>query len=119
MFWEPHLKNKRALIDFIESRNGVKLDEDKLIIGFARRSVPYKRSDLIFTKPEIIAPYLEDSRIQIVFSGRAHPLDDNGKAIAARLVEMSKKYPNAVVFLEKLRYGYRCSTHQRLRRMAQ
>ena len=71
-----------------------------MIIGFARRSVPYKRSDLIFTKPEIIEPYLKDSRIQIVFSGRAHPLDDNGKAIAARLVEMSKKYPNAVVFLE-------------------
>jgi glycogen phosphorylase len=98
--WEPHLKNKRALIQFIKERNGVELDENKLLIGFARRAVPYKRSDLIFSKPEIIAPYLESGKIQIVFSGRAHPLDDQGKAIAANLVSMSKKYPKAVVFLE-------------------
>ena len=98
--WAPHQKNKRALIDFVKEKNGVQLDENKLIIGFARRSVPYKRSDLIFTDPEVIAPYLEDGKIQILFSGRAHPLDDTGKAIAANLVAMSKKYPKAVVFLE-------------------
>lgn len=98
--WKPHMKNKRALIKMIKERNGVELDENKLIIGFARRAVPYKRSNLIFTDPKIIAPYLKDGRIQLVFSGRAHPLDDNGKAIAANLVAMSKKYPKAVVFLE-------------------
>jgi starch phosphorylase len=98
--WKPHLKNKRALIKMVKERNGVELDENKLIIGFARRAVPYKRSNLIFTDPKIIAPYLKDGRIQLVFSGRAHPLDDNGKAIAANLVAMSKKYPKAVVFLE-------------------
>ena len=35
-----------------------------------------------------------------MFSGKAHPLDDNGKEIVATLVSMMKKYPNAVVFLE-------------------
>ena len=99
-FWELHMENKRNLIQFVRERNGVKLDEDKLIIGFARRSVPYKRSDLIFSRPDIIEPYLEDGRIQVVFSGRAHPLDDTGKRIAANLVKMSEKYPAAVVFLE-------------------
>ncbi len=98
--WEPHMKNKRALLDLIKRKNGVKLDENKLLIGFARRSVPYKRSDLIFSKPEVIAPYLKEGKIQIVFSGRAHPLDDLGKKIAAKLVTMSEQYPNAVVFLE-------------------
>ena len=98
--WEAHLKNKRALIQFIKERNGVELDENKLIIGFARRAVPYKRSDLIFSQPEIIDPYLNEGKIQVVFSGRAHPLDDRGKEIAANLVSMSKKYPKAVVFLE-------------------
>ena len=98
--WEAHLKNKRALIQFIKARNGVELDENKLIIGFARRAVPYKRSDLIFSQPEIIDPYLNEGKIQVVFSGRAHPLDDRGKEIAANLVSMSKKYPKAVVFLE-------------------
>jgi starch phosphorylase len=98
--WEPHLENKRALIKLVKRKNGVTLDENKLIIGFARRSVPYKRSNLIFSRPDVIEPYLKEGKIQLVFSGRAHPLDDTGKAIAANLVEMSKKYPNAVVFLE-------------------
>ncbi|MCB9293684.1 MAG: alpha-glucan family phosphorylase [Lewinellaceae bacterium] len=98
--WAPHQENKRALIQFIKEKNGVEFDENKLLIGFARRSVPYKRSDLIFSRPEVIAPYLEEGRIQIAFSGRAHPLDDQGKEIAANLVAMSKRYPKAVAFLE-------------------
>ncbi|MBX2928261.1 MAG: alpha-glucan family phosphorylase [Saprospiraceae bacterium] len=98
--WAAHLKNKRALVQFVKDRTGVELLADNLIIGFSRRAVPYKRSDLIFSKPDIIDPLLRDRKIQIVFSGRAHPLDDTGKAIAANLVAMSKKYPGAVVFLE-------------------
>lgn len=98
--WTQHLKNKQALIDFVKARTGQELNVNNLLIGFSRRAVPYKRSDLIFSKPEVIDPLLKAGKIQIVFSGRAHPLDDTGKAIAANLVEMSKQYPNAVVFLE-------------------
>ncbi len=98
--WAAHLKNKQALVDYVKQHTGQQLNVDNLIIGFARRAVPYKRSDLIFSKPEIIDPLLRDGKIQIVFSGRAHPLDDTGKGIAANLVAMAKKYPNAVVFLE-------------------
>ena len=98
--WMPHLKNKRALLEFVEARTGQKLNVDKLLIGFSRRSVPYKRSDLIFSKPDVIGPLLETQQVQIIFSGRAHPLDDGGKAIAARLVAMSKRYPQSIVFLE-------------------
>ncbi len=98
--WEPHMKNKRNFIDFVEKRTGIRLAEDRLLIGFARRAVPYKRSDLIFTDPEVIDPLLKERKIQLVFSGRAHPLDDNGKAIVANLVDMMEKYPQSVVFLE-------------------
>lgn len=98
--WDAHMNNKKALIDFVYERNGVKLDADKLLIGFSRRAAPYKRSNLIFTKPEIIAPLLREGKLQIVFSGKAHPLDDNGKSIVANIVKMSKEYPNSVVFLE-------------------
>ena len=98
--WEPHLQNKRALIDFIEAKNGVRLDEEKLIIGFSRRAAPYKRSDFIFTDLSIIEPLLLEKKFQIVFSGKAHPLDDVGKLIVKNLVAMSRKYPKAVVFLE-------------------
>ena len=98
--WEAHMKNKRDLIEFIKERNGVTLNEDNMIIGFSRRAAPYKRSDFIFTDESIIAPLLESGKVQIVFSGKAHPLDDTGKEIVSTLVKMSKKYPNAVVFLE-------------------
>jgi starch phosphorylase len=98
--WTPHMKNKRALVQFVKNRTGVALDENNLIIGFSRRAVPYKRSDLIFSEPELIDPLLRDRKVQIIFSGRAHPLDDKGKEIAANLVAMSKKYNGAVVFLE-------------------
>lgn len=98
--WNEHMKNKKALIDFVYERNGVKLDADKLLIGFSRRAAPYKRSNLIFTKPEIIAPLLNSGKVQIVFSGKAHPLDDTGKQIVANIVAMTKEYPNSVVFIQ-------------------
>ena len=98
--WEIHMDNKKKLIDFVEERNGVKLDADKLLIGFSRRAAPYKRSNFIFTDEKIIDPLLKEGKIQIVFSGKAHPLDDTGKEIVENIVRMSKKYPNAVVFLE-------------------
>ena len=98
--WATHMRNKQDLIDFVKDRNQVDLDPEKLIIGFSRRSVPYKRSDLIFTDPEIIEPILKKRQIQLIFSGRAHPLDDNGKQIVSTLFNYSRKYPNAVVFLQ-------------------
>lgn len=101
--WAAHMKNKQALIEFVKQENGVELDPEKLIIGFSRRSVPYKRSDLIFTNPKIIEPILEKRQIQLIFSGRAHPLDDNGKEIVRTLYNYSQKYPDTVVFLQN--YG--------------
>jgi starch phosphorylase len=98
-----HLKNKMDLVAYIKEKNGAELNPENLIIGFSRRAASYKRSNLIFTNPEIIEPYLKNQKIQIVFSGKAHPLDDNGKKIVERLVVVSKKYPNSVVFLEN--YG--------------
>ena len=42
-----HMAAKRNMIDEIEKRNGIKLDENTLTIGFARRAASYKRGDLI------------------------------------------------------------------------
>lgn len=98
--WEAHMKNKRDTIEFVKERTGVSLDADKLLIGFSRRAAPYKRADLIFQDPAVIGPLLEAGKVQIVFSGKAHPLDDNGKGLVMKLVNMAEKYPNAVVFVE-------------------
>ncbi len=98
--WARHQTNKLALIQMVEERNGVSLNPDALLIGFSRRAAPYKRSDFIFSDLRIMEPLLQNGELQIVFSGKAHPLDDNGKEIVSRIVAMAKKYPNAVVFLE-------------------
>lgn len=98
--WDTHMKNKKSLIEFIKKRSGTVLNPDILLIGFSRRAAPYKRSNLIFSDEKVICPLLENRKLQIVFSGKAHPLDDMGKEIVASLVAMSKTYPDAVVFLE-------------------
>jgi starch phosphorylase len=98
--WKNHMENKKELIGFVKERTGVTLDTDTLLIGFSRRAAPYKRSNFIFSDEKVIEPLLKEKKIQIIFSGKAHPLDDTGKAIVANLVNMSKKYPGAVVFLE-------------------
>ena len=95
-----HQDIKSELIDFVSAKTGQSLDADKLLIGFARRAAPYKRAPLIFTDEDKIATYLQEGEIQIIFSGKAHPLDDNGKEIVETLVKMSEKYPESVVFLE-------------------
>lgn len=97
--WAVHQELKGELLAFVEARSGVRLDPEGLVVGFTRRAAPYKRADLIFRRPEVIGPYLESGRIQLVFSGKAHPLDDRGKEIAQTLVAMAQRYPRGVVFL--------------------
>jgi starch phosphorylase len=97
--WDAHQALKIKTINFIAERSGVKLDPEALLIGFSRRAATYKRSDLIFADESVIAPLLRDRKVQIVFSGKAHPLDEGGKAIIHTLVKMMKQYPESVVFL--------------------
>ena len=98
--WENHMNNKKSLIDFVYKRTGVKLSDDVLLVGFSRRAAPYKRSNFIFSKPEVIEPLFKNKKLQIVFSGKAHPLDDGGKDIIKNIVLMCKKYKGSVAFLE-------------------
>lgn len=105
--FETHQVLKRELLAEVRGRTGVVLDEDKLLIGFARRAAAYKRSDLLLRRPEVIEPHLATRRVQILFSGKAHPHDGEGKRIVANLAAMARKYPSSVVFLENydLRVG--------------
>ena len=98
--WAAHSALKRAMIDDIQRRNGVRLDENVLTIGFARRATPYKRSDLIFSNRDVIGELLRNHRVQIVLSGKAHPNDMEGKATITNLVRIAKEYPDSVVFVQ-------------------
>ncbi len=95
-----HKQAKRKMIDEIERRNGVRLKEDALTIGFARRAAPYKRGNLIFGRMEVVEPLLKEGKLQIIFSGKAHPNDLTGKEIVAEYYAMSQKYPESIVFVQ-------------------
>jgi starch phosphorylase len=98
--WNLHMDNKRKLLAFVKERTGVQLKEDALTIGFSRRAVPYKRSDFIFSDPAKVDGLFKSGKLQIIFSGKAHPLDDRGKEIVENILSLTRKYPSSVVFLE-------------------
>ena len=58
-----------------------KLDPNVLTIGFARRFATYKRATLIFRDLERITKIFNEQGkpIQIIFAGKAHPQDQDGK----------------------------------------
>lgn len=98
--WEKHVQAKNEMVSYIAERTGKRLDPNNLIIGFARRAAEYKRWDLILRNPEALAPFLESGKLQLVFSGKAHPEDQAGKEIVSRIVWAAKRYPRGVVFIE-------------------
>ncbi len=91
---------KDELLAEVASRTGVRLDRDALTIGFARRAATYKRPDLLLRDPDRLALLLKDRRMQLVFSGKAHPADQAGKTVVALLVETIRQWPKSIVFLE-------------------
>ena len=77
-----HLDAKRALLSYVETVNGVKLDENRFTIGFARRATAYKRADLLFEDIDRLNRIASDiGPIQIIYAGKAHPQDSRGKEI--------------------------------------
>jgi starch phosphorylase len=80
------------------------LDEEALLIGFARRFAPYKRADLLLRQPVRLRELLEraDRPVRILFAGKAHPSDGHGQEILRRLVRASlgDELGGLVFFLE-------------------
>jgi starch phosphorylase len=84
---QAHRDAKIALMDYILAANGVKLDENHLTIGFARRATAYKRGDLLFQDIDRLNRLAADiGPIQIVYAGKAHPRDSRGKEIIRTIV---------------------------------
>lgn len=119
--WETHLSLKSRLVVYARrrlerraQRDGESaadsrhiaevLDPRVLTIGFARRFAPYKRADLVLRDLDLFAEIINNSErpVQFVFSGKAHPADDNGKAILQRIFRLTQesRFRNSIVFLE-------------------
>jgi len=84
---DAHAAAKHALIDRIAHANGKLLDPNRFTIGIARRATAYKRNDLILRDTERLAAIARlFGGIQIVFGGKAHPRDWDGKAMIQHIV---------------------------------
>jgi glycogen phosphorylase len=68
------------------------LDPKVLTIGFARRFSPYKRGHLLLRDAERALRIFgnEQRPVQIIFAGKAHPADEEGKRIIQRLMDWCK-----------------------------
>jgi starch phosphorylase len=79
---EAHARAKDTLIDFVRERTGVGMRPDVLTIGFARRATAYKRAHLVFHDPaRLVGVAKARGPMQIVFGGKAHPADEDGKRV--------------------------------------
>lgn len=85
--WQAHAAAKTGLIDEVNRRTHAGFDNETLTVGFARRATAYKRANLLFTDTtrlkSITARF---GRLQVVFSGKAHPKDDPGKHIIQEII---------------------------------
>ena len=100
--WDAHMKAKNSLIDLVERNNGVKLDPHVLTLGFARRATGYKRATLIFSDLHRLLEVNKSGKIQMVFAGKAHPRDTEGKRLIKEIHNYADKLKDQIkiVYLE-------------------
>ena len=121
VLWFVHCELKNILMAFIREQArrrwtdewkdsahvvgaGTLLDPDALTIGFGRRFATYKRSTLIFKDIERLRKLLINTwrPVQIVFTGKAHPADEDGKKMLQQVYQFSRdpRLEGRVAFLE-------------------
>jgi starch phosphorylase len=119
--WQGHQQCKSRMIAFVRNRLKAQLtrrgtyhselnwaeevlDIKALTIGFARRFVGYKRANLLLKDPERFIKLLNDPDrpVQIIFAGKAHPKDAEGKEIMRQLIQFSSEHglQRRMIFLE-------------------
>ncbi|HSL62285.1 MAG TPA: alpha-glucan family phosphorylase [Desulfotignum sp.] len=90
----------RTLLDEVSGA----LDHGVLTLCFARRFATYKRAGLLLKDPDRLTRLITSAEhpVQMVFAGKAHPNDNEGKAIIKRIVDFARQTEvrNRIVFLE-------------------
>ncbi len=120
-FWQIHQRCKERLIVFARNRLKAQmerrgtyhtemnkaeevLDPEVLTVGFARRFAGYKRGNLLLKDSERLVKMLTDPErpIQIIFAGKAHPKDTEGKDIIRQIIYFAEQYnvKRRLIFLE-------------------
>jgi len=100
--WQAHIEAKKSLIDYINKNSEAHLDANILTLGFARRATAYKRAALIFSDLDRLEDINKRGRLQLVFAGKAHPRDEDGKRIIKEIYNYRSQLQGdvSVVYLE-------------------
>ncbi|WP_090171215.1 alpha-glucan family phosphorylase [Neolewinella agarilytica] len=81
-----------------------KINNDALVLGFARRFATYKRATLLFQNEERLRELVnqEGRPVIFLFAGKAHPADQGGQDLIRHIIHISKKpeFAGKVIFLE-------------------
>ena len=101
--WRVRRERRNALVEYVARRTGARLDPDILTVAFARRFATYKRATLLLADLERLDAILNhrDRPIQVLFAGKAHPRDEGGKALIARIGEVARdpRFKDRIVFV--------------------
>lgn len=119
--WRTHERRRERLVAFVRMRLRAQreqqgappaeiaeadevLDPGALTIGFARRFATYKRATLLMHDPERLARILNDPDrpVQIIFAGKAHPHDNEGKEMIRQIIHVARQdeFRRRIVFIE-------------------
>jgi starch phosphorylase len=84
---DAHREAKAELVRTVNDRTPARFDPDRFTLGFARRATAYKRPTLLLRDAARLRR-LGASRgsLQVVFSGKAHPQDAEGKRLIREIV---------------------------------
>lgn len=100
---QAHAEAKRRLLAEVEKKTGVRLPEDVMTVGFARRATVYKRLDLLFSDPERLKLISRNvGPLQIICGGKAHPRDEGGKEMIRHIFRAAQLLGDTVrvIYLE-------------------
>jgi starch phosphorylase len=83
---------------------GALLDTEALTIGFSRRFTGYKRASVLFKDTERLKKILSNNLqpVQIIFAGKAHPSDEDGKRLIQQVYSYARDpaYGGRIAFVE-------------------
>ena len=90
--WKAHMEAKKKLLDYVKRSTGIELDLEVFTIGFARRMTEYKRPDMLISDlSELLRIKEEAGDFQIIYSGKAHPKDIQGKMMIKKIFRAQKE----------------------------
>lgn len=86
--WRAHTAAKQQLIQEINRRTNARFDAEVFTLAFARRAATYKRANLLLTDPARLKNIAaRKGPIQIVYAGKAHPRDEQGKQLIQQIIQ--------------------------------